>query len=136
MNDKRPPVGLGVIVEKDGKILIGKRLSSHGSGTYMLPGGHLEFGETFEECAAREVMEESRIIIKNITFACVHNDIAYDKHYVTIGMHAEWESGDPKEEVGVSEEWQWMDPRNLPEPMFYHSKRNIDAWLLGEVYQP
>ena len=134
MNEHRPLVGIGVIVEKDGKILIGKRLSSHGAGTYMIPGGHLEFGETFEEGAARETFEGAGIIIKNLTLICVRNDIEYEKHYVVIGMHAEWESGGLRDEIGISEEWKWMDPHQLPEPLFPPSKRNIESWLNKTLY--
>jgi 8-oxo-dGTP diphosphatase len=46
---ERPKVGIGVIVYRKGKILIGKRLSHHGAGTWEIPGGHLEFGESFEK---------------------------------------------------------------------------------------
>lgn len=134
MNEARPLVGLGVIVEKDGKVLIGKRLASHGSGTYMIPGGHLEFGETFEECAQREVLEETGIEIKNLTLICVRNDIEYEKHYVAIGMYAQWKSGLPRDEEGVTKEWTWMDPHHLPEPMFPPSKRNIESWLSKVFY--
>ncbi len=46
MENKRPKVGLGVLIFKDGKVLLGKRKGAHGEGTWCPPGGHLEFGET------------------------------------------------------------------------------------------
>ena len=56
---QRPLVAVGVIIVKDGKILIGERLASHGAGTFSIPGGHFEFGKTFEEVA--------RMYMENIT---------------------------------------------------------------------
>ncbi len=53
MNQK-PLVGVGVLVFKDNKILMGRRKGSHGAGTWAPPGGHLEFGETPEDCAHNE----------------------------------------------------------------------------------
>lgn len=47
---------------------MGKRLGSLGTGTWALAGGHLEFGESFEECAAREVLEETGLEIEHIRF--------------------------------------------------------------------
>jgi 8-oxo-dGTP diphosphatase len=49
----RPLIGVAVIVIKDDKILLGKRKNSHGAGTWALPGGHLEFGESIKDCARR-----------------------------------------------------------------------------------
>ncbi|GAB7330227.1 hypothetical protein MBLNU13_g01887t1 [Cladosporium sp. NU13] len=66
--------------------LIGKRLGSHGAGTYALPGGHLEFGESPEECAAREILEETGLQVKNVRFLTATNDFLREekKHYVTM----------------------------------------------------
>lgn len=83
-----PRVGIGVLLIKDNKILLGKRKNSHGSGDWSPAGGHLKFGETPEQCAIREVFEETGIIIKSIEKATFVNDIFIqeNKHYVTIFM--------------------------------------------------
>ena len=51
MEQKIPKVGVGVIVRREGRILLGKRKGSHGENTWAPPGGHLEFMESVEECA-------------------------------------------------------------------------------------
>jgi len=96
-DDLRPKVGVGVMVLKNGKVLIGKRKGAHGAGEWAWPGGHLEYMESFEDCARREVMEETGIEIHNIRFLRLMNLKEYaPKHYVDIGLVAEWLSGEPK----------------------------------------
>jgi 8-oxo-dGTP diphosphatase len=83
---KRPLVGIAVIVIKGNQVLLGKRKNSHGSGTWAFPGGHLEFNESIEDCARREVAEETGIQIKNLRYGPYTNDIFSDeeKHYPRI----------------------------------------------------
>ncbi|KAK3067338.1 hypothetical protein LTS18_001172, partial [Coniosporium uncinatum] len=83
-----PRVGVGVFVLRGNKFIVGKRLGSHGEGTYALPGGHLEYGESFEECAAREVLEETGLDVSELRFLTATNSVFDDvkKHYVTIFM--------------------------------------------------
>lgn len=136
MNKERPKVGVGIIVTKEGKILVGERLDGHGKNTYMIPGGHLEFGETFEDCARREVLEEcglEHIAIKGIV--SIGNDIAYDKHYVSIIILSEYVDGEPyNAEPDKAQNWYWCDPHTLPEPFFLPSKKAVVNWLNGTVY--
>ena len=83
-----PRVGVGVFVidEESGKFILGQRQNSHGSGTWALPGGHLELHESFAECARRETLEETGLNITDIRFLTATNNIKIDgdKHYVTI----------------------------------------------------
>ncbi|MCK4730720.1 MAG: NUDIX domain-containing protein [Candidatus Aenigmarchaeota archaeon] len=114
-------VGVGVIIIKDNKILLGRRKNALGAGTWQSPGGHLEFNETYEECAERETMEEAGIKIKNIRFFTATNDIfdKDNKHYVTIFMVSEYDSGEVKiMEPDRCENWNWFDWNNLPQPLF------------------
>ena len=62
--ESRPLVGVGVIIIKEGKILLAERKGSHGQNTWASAGGHLVFGESLEECARREVLEEFGIHIQ------------------------------------------------------------------------
>ena len=113
-------VGVGVLVVKDGKVLLHKRYGSHGEGEYASPGGHLEFGESISNCAKRETMEEAGIEIKNIKFLFYKNMTDYSqKHYAHINVLADWASGEPKNmEPEKGGEWGWYDLNNLPSPRF------------------
>lgn len=91
MNQERPKVGLGVyILNAKSEILFLRRKGAHGAHTWCPPGGHLEYGESFEGCAQREAKEESGLNIQDIEFIGVINDIMPEesKHYVTIHMSA------------------------------------------------
>lgn len=117
-----PRVGLGVIVVKDYKVLLGKRLSSsHSPGVWQFAGGHLEFGESFEDCARREVKEETGIDIKNVHFVSATNDIypEENKHYITVFMIADYQSGELKVmEPDKAEKWDWYNWDQMPQPLF------------------
>jgi 8-oxo-dGTP diphosphatase len=132
----RPKVGIGVMIFKNGKVLLGKRKGSHGAGEFAFPGGHLEYMESFEDCAKRETMEEAGITIKNIKFLCTSNIIAYKpKHYVDVGIIADWESGEPKVlEPEKRESWDWFDIDKIPEPLLYICKLYFRAYKTGENY--
>ncbi len=136
MEHERPKVGIGVIVKRGDKILLGERLHGHGSNTFMIPGGHLEFGESFEETARREVEEETGlkdIVIQGII--SIGNDVYYDKHYVSIGILAESLEGEPyNAEPDKAKNWYWGDPHDLPEPFFEMSRKVVNNWLAGKIY--
>lgn len=133
---KNPRVGVGVMVVKDGKVLIGKRKSSHGEGEYAWPGGHLEHLESIEECARREVREEAGIEIKNIKFLRLMNITTYaPKHYIDIAMTAEWDSGEPEVlEPHKLESWEWRDMNDLPEPLFTPLPTYFEAIKTGRTF--
>jgi 8-oxo-dGTP diphosphatase len=119
--EKYPRVGLGVYILRDDEVLLGKRKSPHGKGFWSAPGGHLEYGETWEECARRETIEEAGIEIMNIRFAGLTNDIheTENKHYVTIAVLADYVSGEAKVlESEKLEKWDWFSWNNLPSPLF------------------
>lgn len=123
-------VGVGVFVFKDGKFLMGQRRNAHGDGTWSVPGGHAEFGETFEEAARREVQEETGLLIKNVCFGAVTNDHFKEdnKHYVTIWMLSEYESGTPtimEPDKFIQMEWYNLD--SLPSPLFSPCWPNLIA---------
>lgn len=137
MNNKelRPKVGVGVMVFKDGKVLLGKRKNSHGAGEYAWPGGHLEYMEGMENCARREVREETGIEIKNLRFLRVMNFKTAEKHYADLSFIAEWELGEPKVlEPEKCEGWEWYEIDNLPQPLFGSIISSVEAYKTGKTF--
>lgn len=134
--DNKVEVGIGIMIFKDGKVLMGRRMGSHGAGDYAFTGGHLEYMESFEDCAKRETLEEAGIVIKNVKFLSLGNITKFaPKHVVGIGVTAEWESGEPAVmEPDKRESWEWFDLDNLPEPMFYPATLMIEAYKEGKFY--
>jgi 8-oxo-dGTP diphosphatase len=141
----RPFIGVAAFVCRDGKFLMQQRKGAHGEGTWSTPGGHLEFGETFQECAAREVKEETGMEIQNVRIGTVTNDIFKDdnKHYVTIWLVSDWKSGEPSiTEPDKCIDQRWINFESLPDPLFLPWKQLLGSEgetairnLLGERQQ-
>jgi len=130
MSDKIK-VGVGVLVFKDDKILLKRRKGAHAAGEYEdAGGGHLEYLESFEECARREIREEVGIEIRDVCFLCVSNIKQYDPdHYVDVGFVAKWKSGEPTiMEPDRCDEIGWYDIDDLPEPISEWTRNYLEAY--------
>ncbi|CAM8906017.1 unnamed protein product [Rhodiola kirilowii] len=126
-----PRVAVVVYLLKDNcKVLLGRRRSTRGDSTFALPGGHLEFGEGFEECAAREAMEETGLVIEKIELLTVTNNVFSDAHYVTVFMRAMCVDLNEKP-VNMEPEkcygWDWYHWENLPQPLFPPLEKMVKA---------
>ena len=140
---KKVGVGFGVMMFREGKLLLGKRHDDpakaasllKGAGTWTMPGGKLHFGETFEQGAAREVMEETGLILNKATVLGVNQDMVEGAHFVTIGMLAEDFSGEPQAlEPDEITEWRWFDLNNLPSPLFFPSAKVLENFKQQKFY--
>lgn len=126
--NKIPRVGLGVLIfNKNNEILLGKRVNSHGEASWGPPGGHLEYGESLEQCAIREVFEETGLKVTEPGFLGLTNDVFEQeaKHYVSIFMrvnypkHQQIQNTEPHK----TEEWKWFDWNHLPSNLFLPLKQ-------------
>ncbi|CAK9149071.1 unnamed protein product [Ilex paraguariensis] len=124
LSSPAPEIGVAVFLLKGNKVLLGRRRSSMGHNTFAVPGGHLEFGESFEECAARELMEETGLAIENIEFLTATNNVFSDAgkpvHLVVVFMRAVLADPDqlPQNlEPDKCYGWDWYNWNNLPEPL-------------------
>ena len=141
---KNVKAGFGVMVLKDGRLLIGRRHEDpnkadselHGEGTWTMPGGKLEFGETFEEGAIREMKEETNMDLKKVKIIYVENSMGKDAHFVTIGMFAEEFEGEPQVmEPDEITQWDWFDLNDLPEKVFPPSQYVLERYLDKTFYK-
>lgn len=142
--EKTVRVGVGVMLLKNNKILLGKRNQDpekadsdlHGEGTWTLPGGKIEFEEKIEDCVKREAFEETGIKLNEIKLISVSNDIAFGNHFVTIGFLCEDFEGEPKVlEPDEITEWRWFSFNDLPKIMFFPSRKLIDNYLNKKIYK-
>lgn len=140
---KKVGAGFGVILEKDGKILLGLRhpdpdkadSAFRSAGEWSLPGGKLEWGETLEAGAAREVKEETGITIKNPQVISVHNCKNEHAHFMTVGLLThEWEGAAQVMEPDEIVEWKWFPLDSLPQPRYFPSFEVIENYLQKKFY--
>ena len=140
---KRIGAGVGVILEKDGMILLGRRNDDpnkagsafRSAGEWTLPGGKLEWGETIEEGAIREVLEETGIRISKPEVVSVHNCRNEYAHFITIGLLSRsWQGEESVMEPDEITEWQWFALERLPTPLFFPSREVIENHIRGAFY--
>lgn len=136
MENPNVRVGIAVFIFKDGKFLMQQRKGSHGAGTWSVPGGHLEFGESFEDTARREVREETGLDIKNVRFGAATNDYfeGENKHYVTVWMLSDWKDGEEfiaEPDKCIAQAWHTFD--HLPSPLFLPWNQLLSSEFIEEI---
>lgn len=144
--DKKVGVGVGIMILKNNKILLGKRHEDpnkadselHGEGGWTMPGGKVNFGETLEEAASREIQEETSLKVNpaELKFISLSNDKVADAHFITIGFLCKNFKGKPKVmEPDEITEWKWLNLNTPPEKMFFPSLRLLKNYLDNIVYR-
>jgi len=130
---RRPKVGVATIIRCDDHVLLGLRKGNHAGGTWNFPGGHLEGGESFEQCAIRETEEETGIILPSVKLWTVENAIFHveQKHSVSIFMLADMPAGQDARviEPDKCERWDWFQWNNLPLPLMQSTARLVAKGL-------
>ena len=100
------------------QILVGKRLSSQGEGTWAPPGGGLEIGETPEECAARELFEETGLEADYFrvvdAFPWVDREGGYNIIVACDYADGKLENREPSKCAG----WEWRKISDIPSPIY------------------
>ena len=130
-----PKVGVGVIFVRDNRVFLAKRHGSHGEDTWASAGGHLELGESLEECARREAAEELGLDVGDLRFLCVSNIIAYGTHYVDVEFLGDVGQQEPRlvEPEGFTE-CGWFPLDNPPQPLFHAVWYALDSLRTGRDY--
>src|SRR3989338_1583281 len=141
---RRPRVGVGVMILKDGKVLLGHRNADaekassalHGEGTWTMPGGKLDFHEDLEDAICRDVLEETNLTInkEKLKVISVTNEVVPDAHFVTIGFLSEDVTGELKTmEPEEITEWKWFPIDALHTPMYPTSAKMVRNFLAKDL---
>ena len=134
-SEPRPRVGVGVVFVRNGKVFLAKRRGALGGGTWGSAGGHLEHGETLEDCARREAREEFGVDVGDLTFLCVSNIIAYGRHYVDVEFLGDIGEQEPLlMEPEAFDGSGWFPLSSLPEPIFRAMDYALDSLVTGRQY--
>ena len=131
-------MGVGVVFVRRGEVFLAKRRGAHGEDTWGSAGGHLEFGETLEDCARREAMEELGVEVGELRVLCLSNIVAHGRHYVDVEFLGDIGEQEPVPTAsdGSLGEHGWYPLPAPPQPLFEPMRLAIDSLLSGRWYYP
>ena len=133
MHFRNPAVGVAVVVlDEDGRILLGRRSSGGNVGEWCIPCGYVEWGEDIREAARREFAEETGLDVEIGDVCAVHSNF-HNPASLTVGVwfYATFAGGkasasDDLDRVG------WFAPEDPPEPLAFPTDRLVLADLVGK----
>ncbi len=138
MKNYRKRVTTGVYLLKDDKILFLIRNKKddkvHTQGIYLPIGGHVEFRESIEEAAKREVLEESGITVHKLDLAGILNVRGQqEEHDMLVYIFSSQDfSGEPV--AGREGDFVWVDKKDLPNINAYEGDKMFHQFMLKNQF--
>ena len=129
MNERRPGVGCGAAIVRDGRLLLVKRKTPPEAGCWSLPGGKVDFGERLEDAIVREIAEEIGVKIALLRPLGVAQMIGLDDQHWVAPIHlAKIVAGEPENrEPDKHEAILWAPLNALPSPLAVAAREAIVA---------
>jgi ADP-ribose pyrophosphatase YjhB (NUDIX family) len=136
----RPWVGVGVIVVRDGRVLLIQRGREPGRGLWALPGGMVDLGETMRQAAAREALEETGLKVEVgdvywVADSIVRDDAGRVKYHNAI---VDFLATAPKGEPACADDAldvRWVGPDDVQELPLTPSMWPLIEKLFGRTYR-
>lgn len=127
-----------IFITKNNQLLLGKRINTYGSGSWGLPGGHVEEGESMFACAKRELFEEVGIVSDDLRLINITEEPDITTSYY---LHFNFLLKDFLGEVKLMEpekceKWEYFAFDKLPFEIFLGHRRIIKYFLSGKIYVP
>ena len=109
-SEQRVNCAVAVIVTHARKVLFGRRLTTSGGSEWQLPGGWIEIGESPQQAARREVIEETGLLLRDLRFVATTNNVfSAQKHSITLYFEAECVNEDSLivAQPDKCSDWEW-----------------------------
>jgi len=134
---KVPVIGVGAVVIHQECVLLVKRGNAPYQGMWCIPGGRVQYGETLQHAAEREIMEETGITIKAkqpvYTFEIIDTENTEQPlHYVVIDLEADYMSGEIKPDDDALDA-KWFTKDEIHQDRVQELTRNfLKQWWLNQ----
>lgn len=123
-----------IVLDKENRVLLGKRINSYKSGMLGMPGGRLEFDEPLEECGKRELLEETSLHAKNLHYVGVVRELQEGYNYIHFVFSCREYTGFPQTiEPEKCEGWEWYPLDSLPDNVVPGHRAALELYLTSSI---
>ncbi len=124
---KYPVLTVDGIILKGSKILLVRRAITPFSGCWVIPGGHVEYGERVEEALKREMKEELGLTVKIKKLFGVYSDPKRDPRYHTVSIVYLCQKTKGKINLNhEASELKYFSFKNLPQKIGFDHRKIIN----------
>jgi 8-oxo-dGTP diphosphatase len=125
--EQKPPISMAIITHGD-KVLMIRRRQREGKLSWAFPGGGIEAGETPEQAAVRETLEETSLEVKSVQVigARIHPSTGADMTYVACEPVAGEARVEDSEELA---EVAWVSLEEIPTYVPYGLFDKVQEYL-------